>query len=139
MLVYSIVKLQKSSYNQSVMRYFQMVGVRGNYYDLVEGLDFTLWLEYFAEGILDELHRLDKQLPTRQGRPDQRLKPHHQIILDLIDAQGYVTDREYAKQTERAKATRSLDFKTLIEMGVIERKGRGRSTYYQRKQEGDLR
>lgn len=120
-------------YNQNVTRYFQEVGVQGNYYDLVGSLDFTPWLEYFAEGILDELHRLDKQLVTRQRRPDQVLKPHHQIILDLIDAQGYVTDREYAEHTTRAKATRSLDFRTLVEMEIIERKGRGRSTYYQRK------
>ncbi len=123
-------------YNQNVTHYFQKVGVQGNYYELVDSLDFTPWLEYFAEGILDELHRLDKQLATRQRRPDQALKSHHQIILDLIDAQGYVTDREYAEHTPRAKATRSLDFRALIEMGIIERKGRGRSTYYQRKSGG---
>ena len=119
-------------HNQNVTRYFRQVGVYGNYYDLVKGLDFTAWLEYFAEGILDELYRLDKQLSTRQRRPDQGLKAHHHLILDLIDAQGYVTDRDYAQRTARAKATRSLDFKKLIEMGKIERKGRGRSTYYQR-------
>ena len=117
-------------YNQNVTQYFQRVGVQGNYYDVVDSLDFTPWLEYFAAGILDELQRLDKQLTIRQRRPDQPLKPHHQIILDLIDAQGYVTDREYAQHTSRAKATRSLDFRTLLEMGLIERKGRGRSTYY---------
>ncbi len=120
-------------YNQNVTRYFEMVGVRGNYDDLADTLDFTSWLEYFAEGILDELHRLDKQLSTRQQRPDQALKAHHQLILDLIDANGYVTDREYAAETTRAKATRSLDFKKLVELGIIERKGRGRSTYYQRR------
>ena len=120
-------------YNQNVTRYFQRVGVYGNYYDVVEGVDFTPWLEYFAEGILDELHRLDKQLTARQRRPDQGLKAHHQLILDLIDAQGYVTDRDYSEKTNRAKATRSLDFKRLLEMGILERKGQGRSTYYQRK------
>ncbi len=120
-------------YNQNVSRYFQRVGVFGNYYDLVEALDFTPWLEYFAEGILDELHRLDKQLTARQSPPNQALKAYHRTILDLIDAQGHVTDRDYAQQTDRAKATRSLDFRKLVEMGIIERKGRGRSTYYQRK------
>ena len=119
-------------YNRNVTRYFERVGVYGNYYDVVKELDFTAWLEYFAAGIFDELHRLNMQLSARQRRPDQGLKEHHQIILDLIDTQGYVTDRDYAGQTERAKATRSLDFKRLIEMGIIERKGKGRSTYYQR-------
>jgi hypothetical protein len=50
----------------------------------------------------------------------------------LIDEQGSVTDREYAKLTERAKATRALDFKKLIELGVIVRLGKGPGTYYQR-------
>ncbi len=121
-------------YNQNVTRYFQRVGAYGNYYDSAPNLDFTPWLEYFAEGILDELNRLDKQLTARQQRPDQGLKAHHQLILQLIDAHGYTTDKAYAAQTERAKATRSLDFKKLIQMGMIERKGRGRSTYYQRKE-----
>ena len=120
-------------YNQNVTRYFQRVGVFGNYYDLVAELDFTDWLEYFAEGILNELHRLEKQLTDRQGPPNQGLKAYHQTILDLIDAQGHVNDRDYAQRTDRAKATRSLDFRKLVEMGIIERKGRGRSTYYQRK------
>jgi len=120
-------------YNQNVNHYFQQVGAYGNYYDLAPTLDFTAWLEYFAEGILDELYRLEKEIISRQQRPDQELKPHHQIILGLIDANGYVTDKLYAAQTERAKATRSLDFKKLIELGLIERQGRGRSTYYTRR------
>ncbi|MEM7532289.1 MAG: Fic family protein [Chloroflexota bacterium] len=119
-------------YNQNVTRYFQSIGVYGDYYELASTLDFTQWLEYFADGILDELYRLDKQLTARQRQPDYALQPHHQLILDLIDANGYVTDRAYGEQTTRAKATRSLDFKRLIEVGLIERKGRGRSTYYQR-------
>ncbi len=117
-------------YNQNVTRYFEMVGVRGNYYDLVNSLDFTPWLEYFTEGVRDELQRLDKQLTMLQRRPGQALKPHHRIILDLIEAQGYVTDRDYARHTTRAKATRSLDFRTLVEMGLIVRRGRGRNTHY---------
>jgi len=44
-------------YNQNVTRYFQNVGLFGDYYDLAPDLDFTPWLVYFAEGILDELLR----------------------------------------------------------------------------------
>ena len=119
-------------YNQNVARYFQYVGLLGDYYDLVETLDFTPWLEYFADGILDELLRLEKSLLESRGTPDRRLYAHHQQILAHIDEHGYITDRDYAKLTERAKATRSLDFKKLIELGLIERHGRGRSVYYQR-------
>lgn len=119
-------------YNQNVARYFQYVGLFGNYYDLVDTLDFTSWLEYFADGILDELLRLEKSLTQATGTPDTRLAIHHQQVLDYIDQHGFITDRDYAKLTERAKATRSLDLKKLVDLGLIVRQGRGRSTYYQR-------
>jgi Fic family protein len=45
-------------YNQNVTRYFQKVGLMGNYYDLKDRLDFTSWLEYFTDGIIDELLRV---------------------------------------------------------------------------------
>lgn len=119
-------------YNQNVTRYFQKVGLFGSYYDLVHDLDFTPWLAYFAEGILDELRRVQKQIERNLATPGTTLKPHHQAILDYIGAHGFITDRDYAQLTDRAKATRALDFNFLIELGVIERKGRGPGVYYQR-------
>ena len=119
-------------YNRNVSRYFQMVGLYGDYYTLAPTVDFTPWLEYFAEGILDELRRLEKQLQQQTMRPETRLASHHQLILAYVDQHGFITDRDYARLTERAKATRSLDFRHLIELGLLERKGTGRSTYYQR-------
>ncbi len=119
-------------YNQDVTRYFHHVGLQGNYDDLVDGLDFTAWLTYFADGILDELLRVQKTPNARQTTPETTLQPHHQLILDTIDRQGHINDRAYAQLTDRAKSTRMLDFKKLIELGLIERQGRGRSTYYRR-------
>ncbi len=119
-------------YNQNVTRYFQRVGVFGNYYELFPTLDFTGWLEYFAEGILNELQRVQKQVIHYQAGPETRLERYHQLILDTIDQRGFINDRDYAQLTPRAKATRSLDFKKLIELGFIVRKGQGRSVYYQR-------
>ena len=58
---------------------------------------------------------------------------HHLAILAHIDEHGFITDREYARFTDRAKATRSLDFKKLIELGLLVREGKGRGTYYRRK------
>lgn len=122
-------------YNQNVTHYFQRVGLFGNYYELVDSLDFTTWLEYFADGILDELLRLEKSFIQTTSTPASRLQAHHQQILDYIDQNGFVTDRDYAKLTERAKATRSLDFKKLIELGLIQRHGRGRTIYYTKVEE----
>ncbi|MEZ4675101.1 MAG: Fic family protein [Caldilineaceae bacterium] len=121
-------------YNQNVTRYFKMVGVFGDYYALAPDVEFTPWLEYFADGILDELRRLADQLERQeqQRNPSTIIAAHHQQILAYIDQHGFITDKAYAGLTDRAKATRSLDFRKLIEMGLIERLGVGRSTYYRR-------
>lgn len=118
-------------YNQNVSRYFEKVGEFGNYYDLVScGIDFTPWLEYFTEGIIDELLRVQKLLPEETTSPETGLQPFHLKILDFIREKGFITSRDYAKLADRAKATRAIDFQKLIKLGLIERKGKGRATYY---------
>jgi Fic family protein len=117
-------------YNQNVTRYFETVGVRGNYYDIAEQIDFTAWLEYFTGGIIDELLRVEKTLPRGIVTPQTRLKPYHQKIIEFINQKGYITDRDYAALVDRAKPTRRLDFNKLIELGLIVREGKGKNTYY---------
>lgn len=118
-------------YNQNVTKYFEKVGEFGNYYDLVSyGIDFTPWLEYFTEGIIDELLRVQKLLPEATVSPETGLQSFHLKILDFIKEKGFITTRDYAKLADRAKATRAIDFQKLIELGLIERKRKGRATYY---------
>ncbi len=117
-------------YNQNVTKYFQTVGEHGDYNELVNSIDFTLWLEYFTDGLIDELLRVQKLLPELGNTPDTRLEKHHLKILQYIKQNGFITDRNYAELTNRAKATRTLDFQKLIDLGLIERKGKGRSTHY---------
>jgi Fic family protein len=120
-------------YNRNVSRYFDNVGVRGNYYDIASSVEFTPWLEYFAEGILDELFRVSKELEKEVVDPSDELKEHHKSIIDFIEKNGYISDREYSKMTDRAKPTRALDFNKLIDLGLIERKGKGKATFYKLK------
>ncbi len=117
-------------YNKNVTRYFQNVGEFGNYYDLVDKIDFTPWLEYFTEGTIDELLRVQKQLSELGISPQTEIQPHHTKMLEFISQKGFIADRDYSKLVDRAKATRALDFKRLIDMGLIEKKGKGRATYY---------
>jgi len=117
-------------YNQNVTRYFEMVGVKGNYYDIADKVDFTAWLEYFTGGIIDELLRVQKNLPTSPRKPQDELKPYHQAVLEYIKKKGFITDRDYAGLVDRAKPTRRLDFNKLIEWGLIVREGKGKNTYY---------
>src|SRR5258708_31665791 len=62
-------------YNQNVTKYFKTVGEFGNYYDLIGKIDFSNWLEYFTEGIIDELLRVEKLLPSIAVNPQAQLKP----------------------------------------------------------------
>ncbi len=117
-------------YNNNVTKYFQMVGEYGNYYELVNKVDFTDWLEYFTEGIIDELLRVQKLLPDVGTTPETQLQPFHLRMLKYIQKNRFITDKNYSQLTNRAKATRALDFQKLIDLGLIERKGKGKATYY---------
>lgn len=117
-------------YNKNVTKYFELVGVKGNYYDIASQIDFTPWLEYFTEGIIDELLRVEKILPQTIISPQTELKPYHHKMLEFITQKGFITDRDYANLVNRAKPTRRLDFNKLIELGLIVRQGKGKNTYY---------
>lgn len=122
-------------YNQNVTKYFKTVGEFGNYYELENlpagrQVNFTNWLEYFTEGIIDELLRVQKLLPTKSLDKEARLEEYHLKILNFIRKKGSITHREYAKLVKRAKPTRALDFQKLVELNLIERKGKGRATFY---------
>lgn len=122
-------------YNKNLGRYFQNVGERGDYYELAKGINFTHWLEFFAEGILDELFRVSKELDKSRINPDTKLKDYEVFILDYIDKNGFITDRAYSQLTKRARSTRVKDFNGLIDSGLIKRSGKGKATYYQRNNE----
>ncbi|MDD3285777.1 MAG: Fic family protein [Patescibacteria group bacterium] len=117
-------------YNQNVSRYFQEVGVLGNYYEIKDKIDFTAWLEYFTDGIIDELLRVIKELEKEKNSPNNELKAYHLQIIAYIKKKGYIADRDYAALTKRAKPTRNLDFRKLIANGIIEKVGKGKATYY---------
>ncbi len=120
-------------YNQNVTRYFQEVGLLGNYYDLKDKIDFTSWLEYFTDGIIDELLRVEKELEKEVINPDTSLKEYHQKIINFIKEKGFITDKDYSMITDRAKPTRNLDFRKLIDLGIIVKVGKGKATYYKLK------
>lgn len=121
-------------YNENVEKYFAGVGELGNYYDLKDKIDFSSWLEYFTDGIIDELLRVSGELEKMAVPATEELKNYHIKILDFISTHGRITDSDYVKLTNRAKATRIKDFKKLLELKLIERHGQGRATFYKLKE-----
>lgn len=55
----------------------------GSYYDLKDEIDFTSWLEYFTDGIIDELLRVKKELGREMISPGSVLRDYHQKMIDL--------------------------------------------------------
>lgn len=117
-------------YNRNVTKYFEYVGVKGNYYEIYQTIDFTDWLEYFTDGIIDELLRVSQELSQLVITPQTSLQPYHQKILDHIKEHGFITDSGYAELTDRARATRHKDLRKLIDLKLIKPQGEGRATYY---------
>jgi len=117
-------------YNQNISKYFDEVGLIGDYYELMSDVDFTKWLEYFTDGIIDELIRVTDQLQSKFRLSKIRLKPHEVKLLNYIKKHGSISDRDYANLTDRAKATRNQDFRRLISLKLINMIGKGKATYY---------
>ena len=122
-------------YNKNVTKYFKEVGILGDYYEKKDNIDFTSWLEYFTEGIIDELLRVQKELKNETISPKEELKEWHYKILDYIKKKGYIRDKDYSKLVNRAKPTRNLDFRKLIDLKLIEKLGKGKATYYKFKKD----
>jgi hypothetical protein len=109
--------------------YFKAVGLEGDYYDLKDDIDFSEWLEYFADGILDELRCVRKILPEQTGATP-RLEPHHKQILTYMEKNGCITQREYSAISSRNLASIKLDFDKLVKLKLIKAEGTRRGTYY---------
>jgi Fic family protein len=115
-------------YNQNVTKYFSAVGVFGDYYDIRDTIDFTNWLVYFTDGIIDELLRVQKLL--KNSIAPNRLTESEKQIIAYIEKHGSIARSEYQKITRRAHSTQILDFKRLVDRGIIAKQGKGRATYY---------
>jgi len=117
-------------YNKNVTKYFLKVGVFGDYYEKREFIDFTEWLTYFTEGIVDELLRVKGELEKETVSPDSILPEQLQKMVTYIEKNGFINDAIYAGLTKRSKASRTIDFKKLTDKGLIKRVGKGKNTFY---------
>jgi Fic family protein len=76
---------------------------------------------------------LKKEVARTEATPLSILKPHEKSILEFVEKNNFIADKDYSRLTERAKATRALDFKRLINLGYLEVQGKGPATFYRKK------
>ena len=74
----------------------------------------------------------EKSSPMYRIPPEHRsqLKPRQLEILNLIWERGRITSEEITKKFDITRETANQDFQKLLKLGLIERKGTGRATYY---------
>ncbi len=119
----------ESYFQLDTERYWKAIGItRGESRSRADD-DNTEWLEYFAEGVLYELHRITRDF-SKQAAIRSLLDPHYQQIIDYIERQGSISQREYGVISSRGFQALARDFDNLVRMGLIESKGQGAGRYY---------
>lgn len=112
----------------------------GGFRDIAEkslrGKNFTLWLEYFAEGMRSQLEKTYKDISSNRFHLEIPAK-----FFDLSDRQKEIisaaqepglkmTNRKVQKQFKVSQITASRDLAKLASLGLLLSNGRGRSVYY---------
>lgn len=105
--------------------------------------EITLWLHYFLDVILNALSSSEKIIDFTLKKTklfekyqhkmnERQLKVIKKMLAKGIDGfEGGMTTRKYIGIAKTSKATATRDLQNLLELGIFELLGKGRSTSYQ--------
>lgn len=103
-----------------------------------EKQNLTLWLEYFAQGIVTQLQsalrdithgRFETSLPSSFWELNDRQKG---VLTLLEEPEATITNKKVQKRFKVSQITASRDLAKLASLGLLFAHGRGRSVYYTR-------
>lgn len=115
-----IVEERKKSYYESLMM------AQKN--RCTEEEDLSLWLGFFMDSIEIAVDRLQNKISSS---PNTEINDRQNQILRLIKATDAVRMNDIQKHfADIPKSTINYDLKILLELGLIQRNGRGRGTWY---------
>ncbi len=97
-----------------------------------ETQDLTDWLLYFLEGFLISLSEIKNRIMLfPSGAPKKiRLTEKMLKILEYLHLNGSITNSEVQKLLNISRQGAYKDLRSLMDKGIIEKKGGSRSTYY---------
>jgi Fic family protein len=121
-------------YDQDLKRYYSALqsGQKNR-----NGEDLSYWLEYFSEGIANEMTKIEKQILDLSR--DKILKEkigqlelnHRQIkAVAYLQKKGKISRSEYVKLTKCSAKTAFNDLHELLDKKLIKQKGGGKYTFY---------
>lgn len=144
----AIADLQLARADESKQRFYsmsaQMQAERSTYYDILEstqkgGLDITPWLEWFLDCLLRSMEQTDETIAKTLARAKfweahrkTDLNARQQKILGLLldDFFGKLPVSKYAKIAKTSTDTALRDIQDLMNKGILQQQGSGRSTSY---------
>lgn len=100
-------------------------------------IDITKWLEYFTEGVAVSMGRVkraildlskDRQLKEKQG--PVYLDDRQMQIIKYLQTNPRLTISEIQEMFDISRDTANRILQLLLEKDLVERKGKGRATYY---------
>lgn len=144
----AITDMQLARADQSKKRFYsmsaQIQAERNKYYDILEStqkgeVNITEWLEWFLNCLLRSMTQTDETISLTLKRAQfweanrtTEFNTRQQKILELLldDFFGKLTVSKYAKITKVSTDTSLRDIQDLINKGILEQEGSGRSTSY---------
>lgn len=134
-------KMEQRFYSMSA----QIRNDRKDYYNALESaqkgtLDITDWLDWFLSCLIrsidwarQALHEVLRKARVWRSLKDVQLNERqHKIMNKLLDGDffGNLNAPKYAKMTDCSPDTANRDLAHLVECGVLEKSGKGKSTKY---------
>lgn len=115
---------------------------RRKYYDAIQSVrendrDMTTWLEYFTEGLKSQLvevkikgERTIKRDVLHEKIRDSNLNPRQKKALDFLIEHKQMDNSTYQEICDTTKRTATRDLTDLVDLGLLERHGEKKGTYY---------
>ncbi len=94
-----------------------------------EAPDWQPWLVYFLRALQQQKRRLAEKV-ERERRAVAELPKLAIEILDYVRDHGHVTTRDMVREVGASPNTLKVTFRSLVEKGLLVRRGAGRSTRY---------
>jgi Fic family protein len=96
-------------------------------------LDTTQWIEYFTDGVLISINEVKKKilsLSVKKTGPQIALTEKQMKIMEKIVANGKITSGEIQEMFKISRQAVHKELQKMIELGIIELKGEGKTVYY---------
>ncbi|CEL24779.1 Fic family protein [Methanobacterium formicicum] len=94
--------------------------------------DLTDWLLYFLEGFLTSIDEIKNRIMLFPAGAPVKIKLTEKMlkILEYVHLNGSITNSEVQKLLNISRQGAYKDLRSLMDKGIIEKKGGSRSTYY---------